>query len=170
MFTFRGQIISAVRGGAQTLGQIITEPIGGILQGLQTGLEQIPQTFNISFPQFTFTLPTFEFLNAPSLPDPSQPAFGFLPEAGGAMLTPRTGTLPVGPTSEGFVQIQSIADIIAQNPDAVALVDFLATQRVEFFPISVVGITESIARGQQIRISGQLFEEFANIQSVLGAA
>jgi len=54
IFRFKDPILSAVSGGAQTIGTAITTPFGALLQGIQTGFSNIPETIDITFPSFNF--------------------------------------------------------------------------------------------------------------------
>ncbi len=52
--TFKDQIVGGISAGATTLGQAITTPFGALLQGINTGLQNIPQTIDFNFPSFNF--------------------------------------------------------------------------------------------------------------------
>lgn len=69
LFTFRDRILGAIGGGAEVVGQAITQPLGSFLQGIQTGFSNIPQ-------QIEFRLPSFDFIFGQS--DPSNDPIGQL--------------------------------------------------------------------------------------------
>jgi len=52
--TFKDRITGAITGGAQTIGQIISSPFGSILQGINTGFQNIPQFIDFRLPEFRF--------------------------------------------------------------------------------------------------------------------
>ncbi len=54
LFRFKDPLISAISGGASTLGQAITSPFGALLQGINTGFSNIPATIDFTFPSFNF--------------------------------------------------------------------------------------------------------------------
>jgi len=69
LFTFRDRILGAIGGGAEVVGQAITQPFGSFLQGIQTGFSGIPESL-------TFRLPSFDFIFGQS--DPSNDPIGQL--------------------------------------------------------------------------------------------
>jgi len=106
IFRFKDPILSAIGGGASTIGQAITTPIGALLQGVQAGFANIPQNI-------TFTVPSFDFVFGQSDPnnDPigqlqtdfdnfiknTQAFFDNLFKSGGGGSGTPPGTLPLPP-------------------------------------------------------------------------
>jgi len=184
LFAFRTQIVGAVRGGAQTLGQIVTEPIGGFFQGIQTGLESIPTTIDFSFPTFTF--------GGGGSPPPPPATNG----GGGSILDDITnffddlfnGNVDVPPIDEelsgeltqlpgdirfdtgsfgnvGGAMSGTVEEILAGNVEALGLFDFLGTEKTEFIPLSQSQL--EFIGAENVEFSGQLFEEIASEQDVI---
>jgi len=209
LFTFREQITTTIRGGAQVLGEAITLPIAGFVGGLKTGLEEIPSDITIPVPTIKFKFgdgnnerikEDFEGFdpNAPRDPTfsdcktirgdkfgnvfcdgrliqkgttgPEQEPVDFMPDEGAAKLTPRMVSLPVGPFADlprsGLIR-KSVQDIIAENPNAIGLFDVLSTERTEFFPFSAEAVRKSFELGQDLRLSGQLFEEIRGVGDIV---
>lgn len=52
LYTFKDPITTAIKGGASTVGQALTIPIAGILEGAKEGLSQIPAVIDIPIPRF----------------------------------------------------------------------------------------------------------------------
>jgi len=131
-----------------------TVPFGG-------GTVSIPEGCKVN-PDGTVSCPTPPIFNPPD-PQPS-----FIPEASGAGLTIRDPTfkLPIV-TTAGTLKITSIQDIVAQNPNAIGLFDLLKSKTVEFLPLSVEAVKFFQESGQDLRLSGQLFEEFKTIGDVV---
>jgi len=69
IFRFKDPILSAIGGGASTIGQAITTPFGALLQGVQAGFSNIPQSIE-------FRLPSFDFIFGQS--DPNNDPIGQL--------------------------------------------------------------------------------------------
>jgi len=183
LFAFRTQIVGAVRGGAQTLGQIVTEPIGGFFQGIQTGLESIPTTIDFTFPTFTFGAgappPTngggsflddigkfFDNLFNPGtdIPLPPTPPPPF-EEQQTSELTALGGSLAFQTGSSQPQMSATRASIIAAFPDVVGLFDIIDTPQTEFIPLTQAGI--QFVGADELIFSGQLFEEIGSLEEAV---
>ena len=206
IFRFKDPILSAIGGGASTIGQAITTPFGALLQGVQAGFSNIPE-------QIQFRLPSFDFIFGQSDPnnDPlgqlqtdfdnfianSQAFFDnlFKSGTGGVGTPPGSTPLPPGEfplleetaggsltqfeTASGkFVttsktggegqttMTETLAQILERNREAVGLFDFKFTPQTEFFALSQSEI-EFFGGAEQLKFSGQLFQEISNIDEAI---
>jgi len=199
LFTFRDRILGAIGGGAEVVGQAITQPLGSFLQGIQTGFSNIPQ-------QIEFRLPSFDFIFGQSDPsnDPigqlqkdfddflknsqafldnlfkgSQGGSGTVPppiptteETAGGSLTPFAKSFITTTSTGGEGQVTSretLEQILARNREAVGLFDFKFTEQTEFFALSQAEI-DFFGGQEELIFSGQLFKEIKNIQEAINFA
>jgi len=114
------------------------------------------------------TPPTFERDEPPPkevTPPPPPPP---VPEAEAAGFTifgdPRK-TILVGSGSP--FQRKTREQIIAENPNAVGLFDILSTKQTEFLPLSPEAVAFFQDKGQELRLSAQLFTEIKNVGQVV---
>ncbi len=193
LFTFRDRIIGAVTGGAATLGQIVTAPFGSFLQGIQTGFGNIPSQIDIEFPSFNFGFAPpqpigdpigdigkgfddfvkfFENLFGgngngaapPPLPPPPTQDQSSLTPFAETFITTTQASLndPVVFSSKTLAEIQEL------NVGAIGLFDILATEQTEFFALSQQEI--SFIGAENLKFSGQLFEEVGSLQEAINFA
>jgi len=189
LFTFRDRILGAIGGGAEVVGQAITQPFGSFLQGVQQGFAQIPE-------QIQFRLPSFDFIFGQS--DPNNDPLGqlqmdfdnffqnftnFFSGGGGSPTLPPPpviDTTALTPFRQEFItttqsgvdvnfRTETLEEILARNQNAVALFDFKGTTDVtEFFALTAEEI--KFFGAENLIFSGQLFNEITNIEEALAFA
>lgn len=168
---------------------IVAEPVKGFFGQIENAFADLPDT-NIRIPGINLTGGLFTFKQEEPPRDISgetsdgvtfgegttfdpntgiiegtPPTFDILPEAQGAELTPRQGSLPFQTGTQQPLTRESIADIIKQFPNAVGLFDLLDIPGTQFVPLAAYNV-ESIG-AENLKFSGQLFEEirgFGDIQ------
>jgi len=103
---------------------------------------------------------------------PTPPSTNLFPEAEGAGFTifgvPGSSIL-LTDLFTGERERVTRPEIIERFPEAVGLFDLLATQATEFLPLSA-NLVEQLGGQEQLRLSGQLFEEISSVQQVQGGA
>lgn len=104
----------------------------------------------------------------PSSTPTTPPAPAVIPPPTPALTIIRGGSLPVGTnTGAGQVTRKTREQIIAENPNAVGLFDLLSTSRTEFLPLSPEAVSFFQGQGQQLRLSGQIFQQIKNVGDVV---
>jgi len=102
---------------------------------------------------------------------PTPPTTNLFPEAEAAGFTifgqPGSSILLTDPFT-GERERVSRPEIIERFPEAIGLFDLRATQATEFFPLSA-NLVEQLGGGDQLRLSGQLFQEIPTVESIGGA-
>jgi len=190
LFTFRDRILGAIGGGAEVVGQAITQPLGSFLTGVQQGFAGIPESID-------FRLPSFNFVFGQS--DPSNDPLGqlqtdfdnfvkntneffsniFSGGGGGGTLPPppTVDTTALTPFRNEFItttqsgvdvnfRTETLAQILARNQNALGLFDFAGTPDVtEFFALTAEEI--KFFGQENLIFSGQLFEEIGSTEEAL---
>jgi len=148
---------------------------GGVTFGDGNGELVAPPPGEVPFMGGTITTPPGCFINANGqIECPTPPIFtpppppsngGLIPPAEASELTPREGSLAVDISGQGLTSLP-ISEIIGLTPGVLGLFDILGTEQVEFLPLSLEAIQFFQESGQELRLSGQLFEEIKNIGDI----
>jgi len=101
LFTFREPILQRVSAGSQTLGNIITAPFVGILEGINEGFQNVPDFLTFKFPEFKFAFgddsTTTQLVNGAVTVETEKAPAGFVPP-------------PPDPNATGNCSIKQFAD------------------------------------------------------------
>jgi len=103
---------------------------------------------------------------------PTPPSTNLFPEAGATGFTlagePGSSILVTDPFT-GERERVTRTEIVERFPDVVGIFDLLSTRETEFLPLSAF-LVEQLGGAEQLRLSGQIFQEIPSVQSVVGGA
>jgi len=193
--TFRGTILGSARSVGEVFTGIFTEPISGAVEQISGAFSNLPDidvripALNIGGGGITLfgeDIAT-SFENAINdIPDPLPEPTGRFERnrpgrGGGGTPIPRMEEV-IDPLSREDLLPGSLVvslsggqrrltrqEIFSQFPGTIALFDVLNTDPVEFLPFTQVGAEQSLRLGQDLRVSGQLFESQPGLNLLAGA-
>jgi len=172
--TFRDPILSSARSLGEVFTGIFTEPVRGAVQQVSGAFSNLPD-INVDIPSlniggggitlFGEDIATTFGNVLDDLPDPmSEPTGRFdrnrPGRGGGVNINPEPrllpGSLPVG--SPGSLRRISREQVLEEFEGAIGVFDLRSTPQTEFLPLTEQAVRFFRGQGENLRISGSLFE------------